>query len=61
MPGEYDGYLTRVECGWQVAAAGVIVAECVESEEVARALLGEYGAGRPRWKIATDGSSERIG
>lgn len=60
-PQPYDGYMTKVECGWQVAAAGAIVAPCVEREEMARALLGEHGSGRPCWKVEADGRTERVG
>lgn len=60
MPGEFDGYITRVACGWQVAVAGVVVAECVEREEDARALLGEHGTGRPCWRVEPDGAAERV-
>lgn len=60
-PKQFDGFITKVACGWEVAAAGVVVARCVEREEDARALLGEHGASLACWKVGEGGEAERIG
>lgn len=58
-PGPYDGFLMRKGGGWEVAAAGVPLGTFA-SEEVARAVLAEHGAGRACWKVEHDGAAERI-
>lgn len=59
--GPFDGYLTETAGGrWEVAVAGVVI-DTFDEEETARSVLAEHAAARPRWKVAKDGTAQRIG
>jgi hypothetical protein len=57
--GPYDGYISEVADGWEVAAHGVLI-DTVADEAQALVLLGEHCASRPRWRVDADGVAELI-
>jgi hypothetical protein len=58
-PGRYDGYMSEVEGGWQVASAGADLGTYAD-ESVAATVLAKTTK-RPRWKVHADGRTIRLG
>lgn len=58
-PGPYDGYITPVEGGFELAAAGVVL-DVVADRDIAETRLAEHCASRPRWFVHEDGRKELL-
>jgi hypothetical protein len=58
-PGRFDGYMSEVEGGWQVASAGADLGTYAD-ESVAATVLAQTTK-RPRWKVHADGTTIRLG
>jgi hypothetical protein len=59
--GEFDGYMTHLAGGWEVAARGELLGRGIAKEQDARALLMEFaGAGLACWRVGADGEAVQI-